>query len=130
MGDDAVRLIFAGWLPQDGLFGWNSPLVYESGVATGAAHSYDAGSFLALRPSWCTGRTSVGAGAGYSSMASDQHQPASSRAIATLAMTGRFLRAWNSSQRSWSRRLPSCPRTRAAGGALSQRARIALLGVR
>ena len=22
--DGAVRLIFAGWLPQDGLFGWNA----------------------------------------------------------------------------------------------------------
>lgn len=25
----AVRLIFAGWLPQDGLFGWNGSRVYE-----------------------------------------------------------------------------------------------------
>ncbi len=26
-GDARVRLIFAGWLPQDGLFGWSAPLV-------------------------------------------------------------------------------------------------------
>ena len=26
-GRRAVRLIFAGWLPQDGLFGWSAPLV-------------------------------------------------------------------------------------------------------
>jgi len=26
-GDARVRLIFAGWLPQDGLFGWKRPLV-------------------------------------------------------------------------------------------------------
>ena len=26
VGDAAVRLIFAGWLPQDGLFGWSVAL--------------------------------------------------------------------------------------------------------
>ena len=26
-GRRAVRLICAGWLPQDGLFGWSGPLV-------------------------------------------------------------------------------------------------------
>ena len=42
----------------------------------------------------------LGAGHGQSSRtASDQHQPASSRAMATFAMTGRLFRAVNTSQR-------------------------------
>lgn len=42
--------------------------------------------------------------------ASDQHQPASSRATATLAITGRFLRRFKLTQRACSRWLPACPR--------------------
>ncbi len=44
---------------------------------------------------------------GQSMTARDQHQPASSRAMATLAMTGRLQRRLNLTQRSCSRRLPS-----------------------
>jgi hypothetical protein len=47
--------------------------------------------------------------------ARDQHQPASSRAIATLAMTGPFLLSMNLTQRTCSRRLPVSPQTRAVG---------------
>ena len=50
--------------------------------------------------------------------ASDQHQPASSRAMATSAMTGRFFRAVNTSQRWCNRWFPAWPRARAAAGAL------------
>src|SRR6266702_309272 len=61
-------------------------------------------------------------------VASDQHQPASSRATATLAITGRFLRTVNVFQR-WCRRwLPAWPRARAAAGAWSHRACIVALG--
>ena len=42
-----------------------------------------------------------------SSTASDQHQPASSRAIATSAITGRFCRAVNTCQRRCNRWFPS-----------------------
>src|SRR5947209_3060403 len=48
-------------------------------------------------------------------MASDQHHPASSRATATLAMTGFLLRAVKVSHRWWSRWLPAWPRALAAG---------------
>ena len=43
------------------------------------------------------------------STARDPHQPASSRATATLAITGRFLRRFKLTQRSCSRWLPACP---------------------
>src|ERR1035437_7313816 len=62
--------------------------------------------------------------------ARDQHQPASSRAIATLAMTGFFLRSVKVSHRWCSRWLPACPRARAAAGASSHLAFIATPGLR
>ncbi len=63
-------------------------------------------------------------GCGQSGMtASDQHQPANSRAIATLAITGRFLRVSKPAQRRCSRRLAAWPLARAAGEAKSQRRR-------
>ena len=66
----------------------------------------------------------------YSSTARDQAQPASSRATATSATAGRFLRAVKLCQRWCSRRLPSWPRARAAAGASSHRSRIVLPGTR
>src|SRR5215210_4399262 len=60
--------------------------------------------------------------------ASDQHQPANSRAIATLAITGRFLRASKPAHRECRRRLAACPRARTAGEARSQRRRISAPG--
>jgi len=62
--------------------------------------------------------------------ASDQAQPASSRATATLATTGFFRRAVNLSQRWCSRWLPWWPRSRAAVGACSHRVRILTPGLR
>ena len=56
--------------------------------------------------------------------ASDQHQPASSRAIATLATVGRFRRSRNPTHLPCRRRLPSSPRARAAGEARFHRDRI------
>ena len=54
------------------------------------------------------GRHLVTAHPGQGSMtAKDQHQPASSRAIATFATTGLFLRSVNCSHRSCRRRLPA-----------------------
>ena len=68
---------------------------------------------------------------GQSSMtARDQHQPASSRAIATFAITGSFLRSVKCSHRWCSRWLPACPRARAAAGASSHLAFILAPGVR
>lgn len=46
--------------------------------------------------------------------ASDQHQPASSRATAALAVTGRLRRFRNPTHLPCRRRLPSSPRARAA----------------
>jgi len=50
---------------------------------------------------------------------SDQHQPASSRATATLAITGRFFLAVNCTHCQSNRSLPACPRRRASTGAYS-----------
>ena len=55
--------------------------------------------------------------------ASDQHQPASSRAIAVLATTARFPRASKLAHRRCRRRFARCPRSRAAGVARSWRRR-------
>ena len=51
-----------------------------------------------------------------SSTARHQDQPASSRAMATLAMVFVLRRSMNLTQRWWSRRLPSLPHALAAGG--------------
>src|SRR6188768_14702 len=78
----AVTLICAGWLPQDGLFGGScaAGLEGERGHGSGAAHRAFAGrSSALLSPSLAVPEAS--ARVGYSSKtASDQHQPASSRA--------------------------------------------------
>src|SRR5665811_548083 len=60
--------------------------------------------------------------------ARDQHQPASSRALATLAITGSFLRSLKCSHRWCSLWLPACPRARAAAGASSHLALIVAPG--
>src|SRR5215212_2025929 len=89
----AVRLIFAGWLPQDGLFGWDAPAGLEADVAVPGGGSV-VHRRIAGRPSRCDqiGDGQRGFKVGYSRTASDQIQPASSRAMATLATTGRFRR--------------------------------------
>lgn len=110
----AVSLKCAGWLPQDGTF--------ESELASGSrverdqlcrsviAHSFLAGHSRTLAaPSALPIWTIVGCGKS-GMTASDQHQPASSRAIATLAITGRFLRASKPAQRACRRRLADRPR--------------------
>ena len=71
-------------------------------------------------------RTSVGVRRVQSKMARDQHQPDSSRAIATLATVLRLRRSMNVTHRWCSRRLPSSPRARAAAGARSHRSRMVL----
>ncbi len=85
-------------IPQDGLFGWSVSaclgdergnekpllLIGQARVCSTRCHAPD------RRPAV------LGDGVaprGYSRVASDQHQPANSRAIATLAITGRFLRS-------------------------------------
>ncbi len=52
-------------------------------------------------------RSQLGCAGQSSSTASDQHQPASSRAIATLATTGRLPRSVKLAQRACRRRLPA-----------------------
>ena len=59
--------------------------------------------------------TEVRGRVGQSRTASDQHQPASSRAMAVLATTVRLRRASKWTQRSCRRRLARWPRSRAAG---------------
>ena len=62
------------------------------------AHRCNAGPFHALRPITCPGPKIVTHRA-YSKVAKDQHQPDSSRATATVAMLGFFLRSMNVSHR-------------------------------
>lgn len=121
-----VSLIFAGWLPQDGWFGWSDATALSASVAitteivvtahTAVVHPLPG---AATTPTLST-RTIKGP-ARYSSTASDQHHPASSRAIAVLATTARLLRASNPDQRACRRRLPCSARPRAAGEASSWR---------
>jgi hypothetical protein len=88
-----VSLKCAGWLPQDGTF--------ETELASGSSvernqlcDSVIAHSPIAGHPRTLAALSVVhldNCGWGQSGMtASDQHQPASSRAIATLAITARF----------------------------------------
>ncbi len=78
----------------------------------GAARRTVAGWLLALPPAAgldeadCVGQSSM--------TASDQHQPASSRAMATLATVCRFRCSVNRTHRSCMRWLPRSPRTRVA----------------
>jgi hypothetical protein len=99
VGDARVRLICAGWVPQDGVFGWSGTACLGSGV-TAAVHVVAAAhSRLAGRSSRCHragGRRSSlwGLAVHASGMtARDQHQPASSRAMATLATVERLRRS-------------------------------------
>jgi hypothetical protein len=79
----------------------------------GIAHRACRGLLLTLpSPSVITGRSLWPRGRGVqrgslSRTARDQHQPASSRAIAALAMTGVFFLSMNACQRLLSRRLPA-----------------------
>ena len=81
------------------------------------------------------GENTIGAGGkarvkcGYSCRtARDQHQPASSRATAVLATTGRLRRASKPAQRECSRWLARSPRSRAPGDAAFCRRRSCALG--
>lgn len=92
----AVRLIFAGWLPQDGVSAGSHPCLESSVDPVG----------LLIIVSRVDPRAAVAtlarkqAGGGQSSItASDQHQPASTRAIATLATVDRLRRARNPTHR-------------------------------
>lgn len=77
-------LICAGWLPQDGVRQEWSASLRSSVTRVLVAHSRIAdGGLLALLVRFVDGQAK--SGWGYSSTARDQHQPASSRAIAVLA---------------------------------------------
>jgi hypothetical protein len=105
--DALSSLIYAGWLPQDGTF--------ESELAAGLeierdllrcnviAHSTDADHSQTLAETFAVHLDGCGCCAQSGMTANDQHQPASSRAIAVLATTGRFLRWSNPAQRACSR---------------------------
>jgi hypothetical protein len=110
-------LIYAGWLPlrRDFRVGVDRRFKVERDQldCNVIAHKSAAGHSQTLADTECVIRTSVGSQP--SRMANDQHQPASSRAIATLATTERFLRSSNLIQRSCRRRLAVCPRARPPG---------------
>jgi len=111
-----VSLKCAGWLPQDRGF--------ESELAAGLeierdhlqdkviAHRTDAGHSQTLADTFAA-HLDICGGAQSGMTANDQHQPASSRAMAALATTGRFLRLSKPAQRVCSRWLAACPRSRA-----------------
>lgn len=78
-------LIFAGWLPQDGVRQEWSASLRSSVTSVLVAHSRIADAvLLALLVRSLTFQPSLSA-LSYSSMARDQHQPANSRAIAVFA---------------------------------------------
>lgn len=81
-----VSLIFAGWLPHDAVSGGRSGACLRSSVARKrAAHSPIAGLLLTLRPQMLWIARERGLWGYASSVARDQHQPASSLAIAVFA---------------------------------------------
>src|SRR3974377_997435 len=91
-----VSLICAGWLPQDGTFEseWLAVSNTERNHLCCRAIAHRSGADPSNTPSRPFSGLIQSLVAGYpSSTASDQHQPASSRAIAVLATTARFLRA-------------------------------------
>ena len=101
-------------------FGW-------SGTAWLASSGTPSGLLIErprIAPRAATSRCLERSRSGHSMTASDQHQPASSRAIATLATVCRLRRSLNLTHRWCSRRLPSSPRARAAAGARSHRSRM------
>ncbi|MFB9071869.1 hypothetical protein ACFFX0_29810 [Citricoccus parietis] len=99
-GRRAVRLICAGWLPQDGVFGRSGTACLESSIAGPEAWLLIVVSRIAPRAATIHHRGTKRSMEAYSCItASDQHQPASSRAMATLAMVPRFSRARNRAQR-------------------------------
>ncbi len=120
-------LICAGWLPRTGVSAgvFRLPrnergavialLIVASRVGSSRCHS-------------ATVADEETEGGYYSSRASDQHQPASSRAMAVLATVAFFLRSRYVTQRACRRRFPRSPRARAAGEAKSQRSRMVLPG--
>jgi hypothetical protein len=81
-----VSSMCAGWLPQDGLSDRLSRIERDQLQGNVIAHGRDAGHSQTLAAAGVDVlRTIVGCYS--SSTASDQHQPASSRAIAALATT-------------------------------------------
>ena len=118
------RLKCAGWLPQDRVFGWERSAGLRTSVARGTSGGHGlliASGRVAPRAvdldDSIPPRSARGRGFQSGSTASDQHQPASSRATATLAITARFLRRFNPTQRACKRWLPAWARARAAAGA-------------
>jgi hypothetical protein len=93
-----VRLICAGWLPQGEVFELERcRSSYSRASHEGlfrAAQSGKAG-HSTCSPTTSASRRSAVFGCHPSMIANDQHQPANSRAIATFATAGRFLRRVN-----------------------------------
>ena len=131
-GDAPVRLKCAGWVPHDDDSDVNVTAVYRRASPTislqsSCAHRFSAGWFTHRVDAWSP------ASAKYLSpavimVASDQHQPASSRAIAALATTGRFLRLsklpTGCAGAGWRRaREPAAPGRRLPSGAAGRAAR-------
>jgi hypothetical protein len=125
--DGGVRLICAGWLPHDDDSDVNGTAVYSRASLTIVVRIvlWLIGSLQVCSRTapTLTHRVSQVVVAWCYMVASDQHQPASSRAIATLATSGFLPRSVKPRHRLLSRRLPACPRARRAGSTLAQRAR-------
>jgi len=94
-----VRLICAGWLPQGEVFGWSGAAALTVGRRTRVCFvllkAQKSGSLHMLADDFCAPTTSAPRrsavfGCHPSMIANDQHQPASSRAIATFATAGCF----------------------------------------
>src|SRR3954453_17097547 len=101
---------------KTGFLGWSA--VRVSSIERHPVGLLIVGSRVTPRAATSASSTNQIVGIAYSRTARDQHQPASSRAMATSAMVLRFLGSMNLTQRGWSRRLPSSPRTR--GGCRGQ----------
>ena len=96
-------LIYAGWLPQDGLFGGS----VSAGLEVERGGLWPLLIVLPrVAPHAAATRSPAGRSVGPSQsgrVASDQYQPASSRAMATFATTGRLWQAVKVFQRWLSR---------------------------
>ena len=124
--DGGVRLKYAGWILQDDVSDVNVTAVYKRASLTTSlnrvvAPRFSAGWFTHRANAASPGQPSLKA-VGYM-VASDQHQPDNSRAIATLATRGFFFRWVKPCHLLKRRRLPAWPRARSAGSTLAHRAR-------
>lgn len=119
-------LTCAGWLPLDGVFGTRALPLVHLGARSHSEVVLIASARVTLQVRVTPPRERLGSQV--YRVARVWHQPASSRAIATLAMAGFLCRSSKASQRSCSLLLAWCALATTGPGALFQRARIVLPG--